>query len=314
MSILLAAVEPSADALGASLVAALRDRAPDIKVFGCGGALMGAAGFESAFDTGELAVMGFTDVVRALPVGFQRARELAALARAQAADAAVLIDGWAFSRITAKRLRALSPQTKVFKYAAPQVWASRPQRVDFVKHYFDGVLTLLPFEPPWFDRVGVQAAFVGNPTFEKAYGARGDGAAFRARHNIDASPALLVAPGSRRSEITHIAPVFVETANLLSKQVPALKIIVAPAPAVAEETRAALATIKAPVFFAEPAEKYDAFAAADVALAASGTVTTELAINKTPTVVAYRADVLTAFWARRVVTSPFASIVNVAAG
>ena len=151
-SIMLAAVEPSGDALGAALYGELNLKIPDAELFGCGGALMAEQGFSSLFSTDSFAVMGFTDVAKALPEGFRRARQLAQEVARRNADAAILIDGWAFSRVTAKRIRALSPATKIFKFAAPQVWASRPQRVDFVKKYFDGVLTLLPFEPPFLMR------------------------------------------------------------------------------------------------------------------------------------------------------------------
>ena len=155
-----------------------------------------------------------------LPEGFKRAKELAEEAAKRNAKAAVLIDGWAFSRVAAKRLRKLSPQTKIYKYAAPQIWASRPQRVDFVKEYFDGVLTLLPFEPPYFERASVPAAFVGNPTFQRAWRERGQGDAFRARYGLTDKTLLAVLPGSRKSEVKHLTPVFAETVEKLAAEMP----------------------------------------------------------------------------------------------
>ncbi len=313
-SLLLAAVEPSGDALGAALFPELRKTMPQATFFGCGGALMAEQGFESLFPTEPLAVMGFTDVARALPEGFRRARQLAQEAAARRADAAILIDGWAFSRVTAKRLKALSPGTKVFKYAAPQVWASRPRRVDFVRAHFDGVLALLPFEPPWFEGAGVRAAFVGNPTFEKAARARGDGAAFRARRGLCAATLLCVLPGSRRSEVARLLDVFESVVSRLAVETDDLHILAPLAPSVEDQARAAMTRWSAPVHFIAQAEKYDAFAAADAALAASGTVSTELAINRTPMVVAYRVDPFTAYWARRVKTTRYVSILNILAG
>jgi len=312
-SILLAAVEPSGDALGAALYRELDAKLGEAEFFGCGGDQMAAVGFDSLFPTDAFAVMGFTDVARALPEGFRRAKELAEEAAKRKAVAAVLIDGWAFSRIAAKRLRKLSPETKIYKFAAPQVWASRPQRVDFVKDYFDGVLTLLPFEPPYFERVGVPAAFVGNPTFQKAWRERGDGAAFRVRHDLGDKTLLAVLPGSRKSEVAHLTPVFSEVIEYLTKQFPDLHVIAPVADAVAGHVRQIMAGWAAPVIVVDTSEKYDALAAADAALAASGTVSTELAINGTPMAVAYRADAITAFWARRVVTTKYASILNVMA-
>ncbi|MEL7486112.1 MAG: lipid-A-disaccharide synthase [Pseudomonadota bacterium] len=307
---LLAAVEPSGDALGAALLSALQREEPGIQVFGCGGAAMADAGFHTDFSTEPFAVMGFTDVARALPLGLRRARELAEKAARERADFAVLIDGWAFSRILAKRLRRYAPDTKIYKYVAPQIWASRPQRIDFVRTHFDGVLTVLPFEPPFFEAGGVAAAFVGNPTFQAAYQRRGDGAAFRARHGLQNEKLLAVLPGSRRSELTHLAPVFERAVTLLHAKTPDLRVVAPLAPQTPSEFKTAIAAWDAPPLIVDPGEKYDAFAAADAAIAASGTVTTELAIHETPTVIAYKADPLTAFWARRVVTTDYASILN----
>lgn len=313
-AVMLAAVEPSGDALGAALFEALHRKLPDTEFFGCGGSAMKRAGFKSLFPTDAFAVMGFTDVVKALPEGFRRAKELAQEAARRKARAAILIDGWAFSRILAKRLKALSPETKIYKYAAPQVWASRPQRVEFVKDYFDGVLTLLPFEPAYFEEVGVSAAYVGNPTFQKAWRSRGDGDAFRAKYELGDAPLLCVLPGSRRSELKYLLPPFKETVIRLRQEIPALRVATPLAEAVATEARAVMSDWPGPpILFIRADEKYAAFAAATAALAASGTVSTELAINGAPMVVGYKVDPLTAFWARRVKTTPYGSILNVMA-
>ena len=312
-AVMLTAVEPPGDALGAALLDELRRTLPDATFFGCGGSAMAAKGFDSLFPTDVFSVMGFTDVARALPAGLKRARQLAEEAARQKAAAAILIDGWAFSRIVAMRLRELSPETMVYKYAAPQIWASRPQRIDFVKEYFDGVLTLLPFEPDYFRPAGVPATFVGNPTFQQAWRHRGDGDAFRKRHTFGDKKLLAVLPGSRKSEVSHLASVFLSTVDLLRDVVPDLQVITPMAPSVREQVISAMDRQAAYVTFVETSEKYDAFAAADAALAASGTVSTELAIHGTPMVVGYRADALTAFWARRVVTTKYASIINVMA-
>ncbi len=311
--ILLCAVEPSGDALGAALYRYLNQKIPHVSFFGCGGALMAREGFVSLFSTDPFAVMGFSDVARALPEGLKRARELALRAAAEKADAAVLIDGWAFSRLVAKRLKKYSPNTKIYKYAAPQIWASRPQRVDFVKDHFDGVLTLLPFEPPYFEKAGVRAAFVGNPTFQKAWTHRGDGVAFRERFGLKGKNLVLLAPGSRKGEVRRLIKPFEATLNLLAEKISNLHLLIPLAPAVEAYLREQLADWSLPVTYISQADKYDAFAAADVALAASGTVSTELAINGAPTVIAYRVDPLTAIWARRVITTKYISIVNVAA-
>jgi lipid-A-disaccharide synthase len=310
---MLVAVEPSADAIGASLIAALRKRNRDARLFGCGGPLMAREGVTSLFPIDAFSVMGATDVLRVAPLAFKRAAELAERAAAERADAAVFIDGWAFSRIAATRLRKRSPTTTAIKFAAPQVWASRPQRVRFVKRYFDGVLTLLPFEPPYFTRAGVKAEFVGNPNFQAAWKARGDGAAFRTRHQLGDAPLLAVLLGSRRREVALLAPPFLEAVRALLRDMPELRVVSPVADSVAPLVRRRMASWPGRPILVGADEKYDAMAAADAALTASGTASTELAINRTPMVVAYKVDPLTALWARRVKTTPYASIINVAA-
>ena len=310
---MLAAVEPSADSIGASLMRELKKRCAAAAFFGCGGPEMAREGLVGAFPIEAFSVMGVTDAIRVAPLAMRRARDIAELAAREKADVAVLIDGWAFSRLAATRLRKFSPQTTVIKLVAPQVWASRPMRVKFVKKFFDGVLTLLPFEPAWFEKEGVPAEFVGNPNFQAAWAARGNGEAFRARHGLGDGPVLGVLLGSRRREVKRLERPFREAAAILAREVPSLRIVSTVADSVAPLVRKALADWPGDPVLVGADEKYDAMAAATVALTASGTASTELAINRTPMVVAYKVDPLTAFWARRVKTTPFASIINVAA-
>ncbi len=313
LKIMLAAVEPSADSIGASLMREIKALAPVISFTGCGGPEMQREGLVSTFPIDAFAVMGATDVLRVAPLAMKRARELAELAAAQNVDVAVFIDGWAFSRLAATRLRKLSPRTTAIKFVAPQVWASRPQRVKFVKKFFDGVLTLLPFEPALFAREGVRAEFVGNSNFQAAWASKGNGAAFRARHKLGEAPVLAVLLGSRRREVTRLAKPFHEAAEILAKEVPGLRIVSPIAESVEPLARRKFEGWPCEPILVGAEEKYDAMAAANVALTASGTASTELAINRTPMAVAYKVDPLTGFWAKRVKTTPYASIINVAA-
>lgn len=313
LRIMLTAVEASADDIGASLIDELRKAAPDATFIGCGGGAMARAGLESHFDIGPFAVMGATDALRVAPLAMRRARELGELAAQEKADVAVLIDGWSFSRLVALQLRKLSPSTTVIKLAAPQVWASRPKRVNFVKRYFDGVLALFPFEPPLFERVGVAAEFIGNPNFQRAWANRGDGAQFRARRNLGDKPLLAVLLGSRKGEVSRLAKPFREAVEYLVREIPDLAIVSPVASTVASLVEKTMRDWPGSPVIVGAEEKYDAMAAANVALAASGTASTELAINRTPMVVAYKVDPLTAIWARQIKTTPYASIINVAA-
>jgi len=313
--IMLVAVEPSGDALGAALFRELRKIAPPSAVYcGCGGPLMAAEGFESLFPIDSLSVMGFTDVARALPEGYRRAEQLAEYAEQNAIEAVIFIDGWAFSRVTARKMKKRGLKAKLFKMAAPQIWASRPHRVKFVKEHFDGVLCLLPFEPPLFEKAGVKAEFIGNPNFQNAWASRGDGETFRMRYKLGGTPLLAVLPGSRKGEVLRLAKPFEGALRLLADRLPTLRVVVVSPPQVQKLVRDRLSDWPGDPIFATQEEKADAFAAADVALAKSGTVTTELAINRTPMVVAYKVDPITAIWARAVRTSKLVTIVNIAAG
>lgn len=312
--ILLAAVEPSADAIGASLIAEIRRRNPEAQVIGCGGAQMAREGLHSLFDIAPLSVIGFLDVIRAAPTAYRCADALAEAAVRENPNIVALIDGWAFSRLVAARLKKLSPETTVVKIVAPQVWASRAGRVKFVKDHFDAVLCLLPFEPPYFTRAGVRAEFIGNPNFQAAWRARGDGAAFRARHRLGDAPLVAVMLGSRRTEVARLARPFGEAISILADRVPGLRVVSPVAPSVERQARARLMKFAGEPVIVGADEKYDALAAANVGLTASGTASTELAINRTPMVVGYRLDPLSAIWARSVLRIPYVSIVNVAAG
>lgn len=314
LKILLAAVEPSGDAIGASLMASIRARRPETVFIGCGGAEMAAAGLESLFDIAPLSVIGLGDVLRAAPAAFERADLIAQAVLREKPDVVVLIDGWAFARLVAMRLKKFSPETMLLKLAAPQVWASRPGRVKFVKSHFDAVLCLLPFEPPYFHAAGVKAEFIGNPNFQAAWRARGDSAAFRARHRLGDAPLLAVMLGSRKTEVRRLWKPFGEAVALLAERIPGLRVVSAVAPSVERLARTKLAAFAGDPVIVGPDEKNDAMAAANVGLTASGTASTELAINRTPMVVGYRLDPVTAIWARAVLKTPYVSIVNVAGG
>lgn len=311
--VLITALEPSADAIGAAFIRSLRKRMPNTAFIGCGGPLMAEAGFQSLFPTDDFAVIGVGDVLRVLTQAFSRAKELAELAATEKADAAIFIDGWLFARLCAVRFKKYAPQTVLYKLAAPQVWASRPERVDFVASYFDGVMCLFPFEPPLFEKAGARSAFVGNPNFQLAARSRGDGNAFRLRHQLSDKPILTVLLGSRRGEVKRLAPIFGAVVQQVAAKVDDLVVVTQLAPAVRDFAQPHIEKWGVETISPQPSEKFDAFAATTAALAVSGTVTTELAINGAPMVVAYRVENLTALWLWRAMKCDYASIINIAA-
>lgn len=313
LTIVVSAVEASGDVLGAALMRALKERCDDIAFIGCGGPMMAREGLKSLFPIDRFAVIGPIGALKALPAALQAAAQLAEAARSENAAAAIMIDSWSFSSLAAKRIKMSSPQTKLIKYVAPQVWGSRPERVKTLGKLFDGVLTLFEFETPWIESVGVETCFVGNSIFQAARRQAGGGQAFRERHNIGDAPLLAVLPGSRRDEARRLLGPFGETVRRLAEENPSLRICAPLAPAVEEIARPVLSNWPGAPVIVSPDERFDAFSAADAALAASGTVTTELAICETPMVVGYQVGRLSEVWIRSVITTPYLCMVNVAA-
>jgi len=295
LTLMLVCGEPSGDLLGGQLMAALKTlTGGTVKIVGVGGEAMEALGLKSLFPLDATAVMGLHEILPKVPEILRRVRQAADFAAETKPDAVVLIDSPDFTHRIAKRLKRIAPRIPTINYVAPQVWANRPGRARKMASYFDLVLTLLPFEAPFFAGYGLRAVFVGHPAIERAKRMTG-GEAFRARHGIAPdAPLLAVLPGSRRSEVRYILPEFKGTVRLLASRVPGLVTVVPTVSHVAPLVRAGTADWPAPLTIVEGEdEKFAAFDAADAALAASGTVTTELALSRTPMVVGYKVGAVT---------------------
>lgn len=308
---LLAAAEPSGDLLGAALMDGLRSINPDTEFIGCGGEAMAARGFTSEFPIDALGVFGPVDSFRIVPTALRMAAKLKRLAAQKRPHCAVLIDSWAFSELVVKKIGAASPKTALVKYVTPQVWASRPGRAERLARKFDYAMTVLPFEPEIYRKLGLPADYVGNPLFQAAAARKGDGAAFRARRNLGARPALLILPGSRRNELRRLLPVYRDTVARLADRVDGLAAFMAPAPNMASLARDLIADWPTPPALIDADEKHDAIAAAGAALATSGTVTTELALAGAPMVVAYRIGPLAAPIVRHFLKAKYITIMNI---
>lgn len=312
LKIMLVAGEPSGDALGAEIIAGLRAlTAGTANIIGVGGPLMEAQGLKSLYGLEDTAVMGLREVVPKVPKILRRISQARDFALQERPDVTVLIDSPDFTNRVAAAIRKRDRALKLVKYVAPQVWASRSYRAKQMTAYFDHVLCLLPFEPEFFEKAGLPATFVGHPVIERALQMTG-GAHFRAKYGIASDQKLLlVLPGSRSSEIRFILPVFRETVALLAKQIPRLVTVLPTVAHVAQKVRAATVDWPTPLHLIEDEKtKFAAFDAADASLAASGTVTTELALARTPMVVGYRIGALTAWIAMKFVNVRFITLVN----
>lgn len=304
--------EPSGDLLGARLMASLKREAPGpIRFAGVGGENMAAEGLVSLFDLGDIAVMGLLEVVPRIPLVLRRIRQTVAEIRRLRPDAVVTIDSWGFTGRVAQAIRRDGPRVPLIHYVAPMVWAWREHRAHHLAECVDHLMALLPNEPPYFAAAGLPTTHVGHSVIESG-AERGDGPAFRARHGIPSTaPLVCVLPGSRRGETSRLLPVFEEAVGILGQRHPGLAVVVPTVATVAEPVRAAVARWPVPVTVVQGAsDKYDAFAAADAALAASGTVALELALAEVPTVITYRVAPLTAWLFRRVAKIRYANLIN----
>lgn len=314
LKIMLVAAEASGDALGAGLARALKGRlGPDVAFVGVGGPKMAAEGVDSPFDIGELSILGWIEGLRAYGRVKKRVADTAALAARERPDAVVLIDSWGFTIRVAQAIRAAAPKTPLIKYVGPQVWASRPGRARTLARAVDHLLALYAFDAPWFEKEGLPVTVVGSSALHVDM-SKADGAAFRARRGITAdTPLLLVLPGSRPSEIARMTPIYEAAVKRLKAQIEGLEVAVVAAGTVTADVSGRVAAWPFRALLVDEAEKYDAMMAADVALATSGTVSTELALAGAPMVIAYKVDGLSYALMKRMVTAKHVTLFNVAA-
>ncbi len=313
LRLMLVCGEPSGDALGAQLMAGLKALAGDrVSFSGVGGTAMAREGLQSLYPLDATAVMGLREVVPAIPRILKHVKIAVDYAVKTQPDAVVVIDSPDFTHRVAKGIRKRAQGIRTIDYVAPQVWASRAYRARDMASYFDLVLALFPFEVAFFHKYGLKAVFVGHPVIERA-AKIGGGVALRQRLGIaPETPLLALLPGSRTSEIRFILPEFRGAVALLAGRIPGLVTVLPTVPHVAAKVRAATTGWPTPLHITESeADKYAAFDAANVALAASGTVTAELALAKTPMVVAYKVGGLTYFLSKFLMTVTHITLINI---
>ncbi len=311
--IYLIAGEPSGDLLGGRLMKALKsETAGAVRFAGLGGVQMQAEGLDSLFPIDELAVMGLVEVLPHIRRLLRRIDETVADAGAAKPDALVTIDAPAFSLRVSRRLTRRG--ITLIHYVAPSVWAWKPGRARKIAGFLDHLLALLPFEPPYFEAHGLATSFVGYPAIEEA-GRKTDAKGLRKRHGIaGGAPVICALPGSRVGEVRRHAGLFAGTLTRLATRHDGLTAIVPTLPSLRGLIESAVDDWPVPTIIVGPEEKYDAFAASNVALAASGTVSVELAVAQVPCVVTYRLNWLTAFIAAIVLKTKYVSPVNIVLG
>ena len=289
LSIYLVAAEESGDALGAALIRALVAGAGHaLTLAGVGGRAMAAEGIASPFPIDDLSIIGFSAIPARLPMILRRIRETADAIVAARPDALVIIDSPDFTHRVARRVRARAPSIPILDYVSPSVWAWRPGRARAMRAYVDCVLAILPFEPLAHQQLGgPPCIYVGHPLVERRSELRPD-AGEAARRRAD-PPLVLALPGSRSGEIRRLLSIFGAAVAQVSAWIGPMELVLPTPPHLAADVRAGVAGwAVTPRVVTEPAEKWAAFRSARAAVAASGTVTLELALAGVPTVAAYR--------------------------
>ena len=310
MKLYVMAGEASGDALGAALLAGLKSLRPDLQVRGIGGPLMQAEGMHSLFPMEELSVMGLAEVLPKYAHLKRRIREAAADVLAAAPDALLTIDSPDFVLRVARIVRAARPDQRTIHYVAPSVWAWRPGRAAKMAHVIDHVLALLPFEPPYMTAAGMTCDFVGHPVVSAPRASAAEAQAFRADLG-GGGPLVLALPGSRRGEVARLAPVIGGVLDRVRAVHPQVQVVLPTLRSVAAMVEGLTADWPVrPRIIEAPEAKRAAFAAADVAIAASGTVSLELAANAVPMVIAYDMHPVTMWLMQRMARVDTVTLVN----
>lgn len=289
MKFFLIAGEPSGDNLGGPLMAGLKSMDPTSEFIGVGGPAMAAAGLDSLFPMGELSVMGIVEVLPKYRQLQARIRQTAEAVAEVRPDVLITIDSPDFCLRVARRARALRPDLRTVHYVAPSVWAWRAGRARKMAQVIDHVLAILPFEPPYMQAAGMSCDFVGHPVAAEPVASPAEAARFRAAHGIAPNaPLVLCLPGSRRGEVARLGPRFDEALMQLRDRVPEIRVVIPTVSGVSALVREMTQRWpSAPVVVEAAADRKAAFAAADLALAASGTVSLDLAANDVPMVIGY---------------------------
>jgi lipid-A-disaccharide synthase len=312
--IFLLAAEPWGDAIGARLIEALREQGPgDLELTGAGGPRMARCGLSSPFPMDPLASPSIAGVLSPRPRMWRRLRQIAEEVERHRPDLVLTIASPDFALRLQGRL-AGRPLVRV-QYEAPQAWAWREARAARLAHTIDHLLALLPFEPAFFRRYGVQCSFVGHPLVEEV-NASADGARFRKRYQLTAdAPVLCLLPGSRTSELRQHLPVLEHAVALIWRQVSQLRVVLPTGSAMAPLVKRLVARWQLPVLVLEDrAERFDAYDASWLAIATAGTIWLEVALAGLPAISIHRTGTLAGLLARRLTRVPHVNMVNLILG
>jgi lipid-A-disaccharide synthase len=321
MKIYIIAGEASGDIYGAKLIDALRKHSV-MEFFGIGGEKMTAQGLTSLFPMSELSIMGFLEVIPHIPNTLNRIRQTVEHIKHIQPDIVITIDSPGFCCRVAESLRnsnykrsehdlgaANARNIKLLHYVAPTVWAYKPKRAQKFARLFDHLLVILPFEPPYFEAVGLPCTYIGHPITESTMPDEAAISAFKQKYNITAEDKVLcLMPGSRIGEVKRLLPIFLESVKLLPK----IKLIIPTISATAPHVEQILNEHKVKaIILQNDSEKFAAYKSSTAALVKSGTGSLEVAMAGCPMVVAYKVNYLSYIALKLMVKIKYANLINI---
>ena len=308
-NIYIVAGEPSGDILGDQLIKSLESKFNSPTFNGVGGERMQSNNFTSLFDMSVISIFGIFPVIRKLFFLMNKINDVVKDISQKKPDIIILIDSPDFNHRVAKKVKKYLPDVPIVCYVAPTVWAWRQGRAKKMSEYFDYLLSVIPFEVNFFEKYGLKTSYVGHPFIEKVKNI--NDITFSEKYDLDKSKTIIFLPGSRKIEIERHSPVMVQAIDYLKDQNLNLNILIATGQKQLDQIRDYFKDIQ---IITDDYEKYSLFKKADFACAASGTVTLELGLTETPTIVIYKMDKLTWFFISKMVKVKFVSLVNLILG
>ncbi|MGB4191333.1 MAG: lipid-A-disaccharide synthase [Rickettsiales bacterium] len=309
--IYLIAGEASGDNIGSKLIKAIKLLAPDTLFYGVGGKKMREQGMNLLFPSEELAVMGFLEIIPYLPKFILRLKQTISDILSIQPDVVITIDSPGFSFRVAKAIKNRF-KGKLIHYVAPTVWAYKPERAKEIAKLYNHLLVILPFEPQYFLKEGLNTTFVGYPAIEDLHiDAK---AVFREKYHLKADDLVVcLAPGSRKQEINSLLPIFLDSIVQLQKNIKRKVIVAIPTQEHLKLSIQKYIPDSLNVILVEDEDKLHLFSSADLALSKSGTITTELAFYQLPMVVAHKINYLSYWLLKRLIKIQYVTIINLLA-
>jgi lipid-A-disaccharide synthase len=310
MKIYLIAGEASGDNIGAKLIKALKSKNSTVEFYGIGGEKMQEQGMNLLFPSQELAVMGFFEIIPSIFKFIKLIKKTIDNIVSVQPDIVVTIDSPGFCFRVAKAIKDKF-RGKLVHYVAPTVWAYKPERAKNIAQIYDHLLVILPFEPEYFLKEGLDTTFVGHPAIEDLSKRDND---FKEKYKIPADDLLVcLAPGSRKQEVKSLLPVFLESIELLQNKVKQKITLAIPVKSNLRELINSYQNKNLQIKLIDEKDKEALFSNADLALSKSGTITTELAFYNLPMVVAHKVNQLSYWLLKRMIKVKYVSIINILA-